>query len=139
MGDACRRQQAALVLLQVVQAVPPPPRRPAAPLHGPPDRLNRTNHPRADVSPWLDVAIDWDATLAFRRHLWGLGLAVAEAMDTAQRGAGLAWPQALELVRRSAAEARATPGARIASGQDCCATRTGRSARNAMVAAEFGN
>ncbi len=72
--------------------------------------------PRADVSPWLDVAIDWDATLAFRRHLWGLGLAVAEAMDTAQRGAGLAWPQALELVRRSAAEARATPGARIASG-----------------------
>ena len=46
-------------------------------------------------------AIDWDATIAFRRHLWSLGLGVAEAMDTAQRGMGLDWPNSLELIRRS--------------------------------------
>jgi hypothetical protein len=48
--------------------------------------------------------VDWDATLAFRHHLWSHGLGVAEAMDTAQRGMGLDWPTAAELVRRSAAE-----------------------------------
>ncbi|MEU7477972.1 dihydrodipicolinate synthase family protein [Lentzea sp. NPDC042327] len=48
--------------------------------------------------------VDWDATLAFRHHLWSHGLGVAEAMDTAQRGMGLDWPAAAELVRRSAAE-----------------------------------
>ncbi|MEJ8570553.1 dihydrodipicolinate synthase family protein [Microbaculum marinum] len=57
--------------------------------------------PMADNDPWLDEAIDWDATLAFRRHLWSLGLGVAESMDTAQRGMGLSWPNALELIRRS--------------------------------------
>lgn len=72
--------------------------------------------PRADIDPWLDTAIDWDATLAFRRHLWSLGLGVAEAMDTAQRGMGLDWDTSLELIRRSVAEARATPGAMLASG-----------------------
>ncbi|MEV0277327.1 dihydrodipicolinate synthase family protein [Streptomyces sp. NPDC050610] len=61
------------------------------------------------------AALDWDATLAFRRHLWAHGLAVAEAMDTAQRGAGLDWPAAAELIRRSAAEAKAV-GGRIACG-----------------------
>ena len=61
------------------------------------------------------VALDWEATLAFRRHLWAHGLAVAEAMDTAQRGMGLDWPAARELIRRSAAEARAC-GGRIACG-----------------------
>lgn len=61
------------------------------------------------------AALDWDATLAFRHHLWGCGLAVAEAMDTAQRGAGLSWPVARELIRRSAAEARAV-GGRLAAG-----------------------
>lgn len=61
------------------------------------------------------AAVDWDATLAFRRHLWAHGLAVAEAMDTAQRGMGLDWPAATELIRRSAAEAR-TAGGRIACG-----------------------
>jgi hypothetical protein len=61
------------------------------------------------------AAIDWDATLAFRRHLWRHGLAVAEAMDTAQRGMGLDWPAAAELIGRSAAEARAM-GGRIAVG-----------------------
>jgi hypothetical protein len=60
-------------------------------------------------------ALDWDATLAFRRHLWSYGLGVAEAMDTAQRGMGLDWPVAAELIERSAAEARAC-GGRIACG-----------------------
>jgi len=47
--------------------------------------------PLADVSPTLEVALDWEATLAYRRYVWSLGLAVAEAMDTAQRGMGLHW------------------------------------------------
>lgn len=50
------------------------------------------------------ATIDWDATLAFRRHLAGLGLGIAEAMDTAQRGMGLDWPGALELIRRTRAD-----------------------------------
>lgn len=61
------------------------------------------------------AAVDWESTLAFRRHLWSHGLGVAEAMDTAQRGMGLDWPGAAELIRRSAAEARAV-GGRIACG-----------------------
>jgi hypothetical protein len=72
--------------------------------------------PLVDNDPTLDVAIDWDATLAYRRYLWSLGLAVAEAMDTAQRGMGLPWSSAKELIRRSVAEARTIPGARLASG-----------------------
>ncbi|HET9047247.1 MAG TPA: dihydrodipicolinate synthase family protein [Casimicrobiaceae bacterium] len=72
--------------------------------------------PRAAIDPWQDVAIDWDATLAYRRHLWSLGFAVAEAMDTAQRGMGLDWPNSRELIRRSVAEAAATPGAVVFSG-----------------------
>jgi hypothetical protein len=72
--------------------------------------------PLADINPTLDVAIDWEATLAYRRYLWSLGLAVAEAMDTAQRGMGLPWSSARELIRRSVAEARTVPGARLASG-----------------------
>ena len=44
--------------------------------------------PLADADPWLEPAIDWERTVAFRRHLWSLGLGVAEAMDTAQRGIG---------------------------------------------------
>jgi hypothetical protein len=66
--------------------------------------------PLADVTPDDPAAVDWDATLAFRRHLWSHGLGVAEAMDTAQRGMGLDWPSAAELIRRSAAEARAVGG-----------------------------
>ncbi|MGW0532120.1 dihydrodipicolinate synthase family protein [Streptomyces sp. NPDC003032] len=71
--------------------------------------------PSADVSPDGPAAVDWDATLAFRRHLWSHGLGVAEAMDTAQRGMGLDWTGAAELIRRSAAEAK-TAGGRIACG-----------------------
>jgi hypothetical protein len=54
--------------------------------------------------------LDWEATLAFRRHLWSYGLGVAEAMDTAQRGSGLGWTVAQELIARSAAEAAAVGG-----------------------------
>ena len=56
------------------------------------------------------AALDWEATLAYRRHLWSWGLGVAEAMDTAQRGMGLGWGEARELISRSAAEARACGG-----------------------------
>jgi hypothetical protein len=72
--------------------------------------------PHAAIDPWLDVALDWDATLAYRRHLWSLGFGVAEAMDTAQRGMGLDWPTSLELIRRTAAEARATADAVVFGG-----------------------
>ncbi|MCF3965335.1 dihydrodipicolinate synthase family protein, partial [Streptomyces fuscigenes] len=71
--------------------------------------------PYADTTPDAPAVLDWDATLAFRRHLWAQGLGVAEAMDTAQRGMGLDWRGAAELIRRSAAEARAV-GGRIACG-----------------------
>src|SRR5213594_1127230 len=71
--------------------------------------------PLANINPTLEVALDWDATLAYRRYLWSLGFAVAEAMDTAQRGMGLDWTTTRELIRRSLAEARAVDG-RIASG-----------------------
>jgi len=42
--------------------------------------------PLGDTDPWLTAAIDWEKTIAFREHIWNLGLGVAEAMDTAQRG-----------------------------------------------------
>jgi hypothetical protein len=71
---------------------------------------------RADNDPWIDATVDWDRTIAFRRHLWSLGLGVAEAMDTAQRGMGLDWPTSLELIRRSVDAAREMPGAVVASG-----------------------
>lgn len=72
--------------------------------------------PLADVDPWIDCAIDWDRTIAFREHLWDLGFGVAEAMDTAQRGMGLDWPTSLDLIRRSVAAARDRGGALIACG-----------------------
>jgi hypothetical protein len=70
--------------------------------------------PYADSTPALPT-LDWDATLRFRRHLWSLGLCVADAMDTAQRGMGLDWPTSRELIRRSGAEA-ASVGGRLACG-----------------------
>jgi hypothetical protein len=72
--------------------------------------------PLAVVDPWLQCAVDWDATIAYRRHLWSLGLGVAEAMDTAQRGMGLDWPTSLELIRRTLDAAQDVPGALVASG-----------------------
>ncbi|TBX82192.1 dihydrodipicolinate synthase family protein [Rhizobium laguerreae] len=72
--------------------------------------------PLADNDPWLTPAIDWDRTLAFRHRLWDLGLGVAEAMDTAQRGMGLGWPEARDLLRRALAEAAGRKDALIACG-----------------------
>jgi hypothetical protein len=72
--------------------------------------------PLADKDPWIDAAVDWDKTIAYRRHLWGLGLGVAESMDTAQRGMGLDWKTSLELIRRSLEAAKGMPGALIACG-----------------------
>jgi hypothetical protein len=62
--------------------------------------------PLREVNPWLDAAVDWDTTLAYRHHLWDLGFSVAEAMDTAQRGMGLDWTTTQELIRRSLDDAR---------------------------------
>ncbi len=62
------------------------------------------------ANPWTasdpsgPASVDWTATMAFRRHLHELGLGIAEAMDTAQRGMGLDWPGALELIRRTKQE-----------------------------------
>jgi hypothetical protein len=69
--------------------------------------------PFADKDPSGPVAVDWEATMAFRAHLIGLGLGVAEAMDTAQRGMGLDWPTALELIRRTKS---AFPDSLVANG-----------------------
>ena len=66
--------------------------------------------PSASTDPWQRPVVDWDATLAFRRHLWGLGFKIAEAMDTSQRGLGLDWPTARELITRSLAEAKTIAG-----------------------------
>jgi hypothetical protein len=72
--------------------------------------------PLAAINPTLQVALDWDATLRFRHHVWSLGLAVAEAMDTAQRGMGFDWTAAKELIKRSVAESKTVAGAVLASG-----------------------
>lgn len=71
--------------------------------------------PFGENVPGAPAAVDWEATLSFRRHLWSFGLGVAEAMDTAQRGMGMDWSATEELIRRSAAEADET-GGRIAAG-----------------------
>jgi hypothetical protein len=71
--------------------------------------------PFGENVPGAPAVLDWDATLAFRRHLFRYGFGVAEAMDTAQRNMGLDWSAVQELVRRSAAQA-SEHGARIASG-----------------------
>jgi len=66
--------------------------------------------PSADNAAGAPAVVDWDATLAFRHRLWSLGLGIADAMDTAQRGMGLDWNATKELIRRSGAEARAVGG-----------------------------
>jgi hypothetical protein len=90
-----------------------------------PGPFNRTAYAAAHVvanpcqpsDPWDGpTPIDWDATLRFREHLWRLGFKVAEAMDTSQRGMGLDWNTARELIRRSVAHARTIPGADLACG-----------------------
>lgn len=72
--------------------------------------------PKTDHTPWNSAALDWDATLAFRHHLWGLGFKIAEAMDTSQRGMGLDWTSAQELIRRSIEESKTVDGADLACG-----------------------
>jgi len=72
--------------------------------------------PLAGNDPWVTPAIDWERTLAFRHRLWDLGLGVAEAMDTAQRGMGLGWPEAKELIARALREAATRDDALIACG-----------------------
>lgn len=71
--------------------------------------------PLAGGDPTGPAQVDWEATLAFRRHLWAHGLRVAEAMDTAQRGMGLDWAATQELIRLSVAEAKAE-GGKLACG-----------------------
>lgn len=82
-----------------------------AKLEGPLNRIafsavHTVADPFADNDPWLSVSVDWDKTIAFREHVWDLGLGVAEAMDTAQRGMGLDWPTSLELITRSVSAAK---------------------------------
>ncbi|WP_433240585.1 dihydrodipicolinate synthase family protein [Streptosporangium sp. CA-135522] len=74
--------------------------------------------PLGDNTPGSPAAVDWDATLRFRRHLWSYGLRVADAMDTAQRNMGLDWAATRELIERSAAEAKAfgDPATLVACG-----------------------
>jgi hypothetical protein len=94
------------------------------PKKGAPPKFNRVAYaaahvvadPLADNDPWLDASIDWDKTIAFREYLWDLGLGVAEAMDTAQRGMGLDWNGAKELIRRALEAAKHRPGVKIACG-----------------------
>jgi hypothetical protein len=93
--------------------------------------------PLADVNPSSAAAIDWEPTLAFRRHIWNYGLGVAEAMDTAQRGMGLDWQAAKELIRRSVAEAKAVGGRIVCGAQtDQLAPGSARTLRDIEVAYE---
>ena len=91
----------------------------------------------ADVSPISPAAIDWERTLAFRRHIWSYGLGVAEAMDTAQRGMGLDWDAARELIKRSVAEAKAVGGRIVCGAQtDHLAPMSARTLRDIEAAYE---
>ncbi|QND51420.1 dihydrodipicolinate synthase family protein [Phyllobacterium sp. 628] len=94
--------------------------------------------PLRDTAPWNSPAIDWDATMAFRHHLWAHGFKIAEAMDTAQRGMGLDWAGAQELIRRSLAEARTVPGADLAcgAGTDQLAPENARTLQDVIAAYE---
>ncbi|KZM51790.1 dihydrodipicolinate synthase family protein [Labrenzia sp. OB1] len=68
------------------------------------------SHPLAERAPWEGTpAVDWDNTLRFRHWLWDQGLGLAEAMDTAQRGMGVDWPTARELIQRTMTEAKTHP------------------------------
>jgi hypothetical protein len=94
---------------QFAHAMPPFPRVAYAAAHVVTD-------PLVEQDPWVAPVIDWERTVAFRRYLWSLGLGVAEAMDTAQRGMGLDWKGAQALIRHSLDAMRDVPGALMASG-----------------------
>jgi hypothetical protein len=72
--------------------------------------MSWTFYAAAHVAATSPTEIDWDATLRFRHHLWSLGLGVADAMDTAQRGMGLSWDATQQLIKLSGAEARSVGG-----------------------------
>ena len=91
--------------------------------------------PRSTREPWLEQAIDWDATLAYRRHLWSWGFGVAEAMDTAQRGMGLDWASSLELIKITVQESKRVAGAFVASGAGTDHLPPGPHAIDAIIAA----
>jgi hypothetical protein len=88
----------------------------------------------AHVAARSPTELDWDATLRFRHRLWSLGLGVADALDTAQRGMGLDWPAARELIRRSGTEARAC-GGRLCCGAGTDQLPAGRAGLGDIVAA----
>jgi hypothetical protein len=69
---------------------------------GYPPPNSRRVYAAAHVAAWDAGTINWESTIRFREHLWRYGFGVAEAMDTAQRGMGLSWAQARELIARSA-------------------------------------
>lgn len=79
--------------------------------------------------PWLDTAIDWEKTVHFRHYLWDLGLGVAEAMDTAQRGGGLDWTAAQELIRHTLEAAKGRPGVKVCCGVGTDHLEPGRNVR----------
>jgi len=87
--------------------------------------------PLSTKEPWLEAAIDWDATLAYRRHLWSWGFGIAEAMDTAQRGMGLDWKNSLELIRRTVADG----GGFVASGAGTDHLPAGKHSLEEIIAA----
>src|SRR2546426_767547 len=93
--------------------------------------------PVAAINPTLDVALDWAAPLRYRHYVWSLGLAVAEAMDTSQRGMGFDWPTARDVIRRSVAEARTVRGAVLASGAGTDQLAPGASVTLADVEAAY--
>ena len=93
--------------------------------------------PLADAHPGAPAAVDWEATLAYRRHVWSFGLGVAEAMDTAQRGMGLDWAASRELIARSLGESRAVGGRIVCGAQtDQLAPGSARSLRDVEAAYE---
>lgn len=90
--------------------------------------------PAGDNGPGKVAVVDWDATMAFRHHLWSLGLGIADAMDTAQRGMGLDWAATQELIRRSGAEAQ-TVGGLLACGAGTDHLEPGRHSLDAIETA----
>jgi Protein of unknown function (DUF993) len=72
--------------------------------------------PLADIDPCDGAAMDWEKTISFRHYLWDLGLGVAEAMDTAQRGSGLVWADAKKLIGHALDAAKTRPGVKICCG-----------------------
>jgi hypothetical protein len=101
---------------------------------GGPPPASRSVYAAAHVAARPGGDIDWESTLGFRDFLWDHGFGVAEAMDTAQRGMGLSWPQARELIARSAARA-AGRGAAIACGAGTDQLPPGAHPLRAIVAA----